>query len=558
MADDPPRADTAAGVAAVLAYHDRTKHAFQRFAPALGYLDWATQPDPFRRYAGAPLVDLPRSVPAAADGVAPFDVPHVGDLLRCAFGLTAWKQAGASRWALRANPSSGNLHPTEVYLVSAAAGGRGWSVSHYGPKEHALETRATLEAPSRGLPDGVCLVGLSSIHWREAWKYGERAFRYCQHDVGHAIGALVYSAARLGWSVRLLSGWSDTDIAALLGLPVGAGHGAALRTDAPPDSPPGGPEPEHPDCLLAVGPGDVDAAAALDVDAWVSAARRASWAGQPNQLSPSRVAWPAIDEVTAATRRTVRGGRVTLRSAAPVAAAREAEETDVAGAVSREWLIRRRSAVSFDGRGVLHRSSFARMVARVQPRGGGAAGLEPSPVWSLDAAPPQVSLIWFVHRVEGVAPGIYGQPRDPDALAGVRAGLRHDLLWEPVAGLDGLFLLAPLDARALARRLSCDQDIAADGYVGMAMLAPLAAALETHGPWSYRRLFWECGLIGQVLYLEAELAGGRATGIGCFYDDPVHDVLGIEGHRLQSLYHFSMGAPVEDTRLTTEPGYAWD
>ena len=35
----------------------------------------------------------------------------------------------------------------------------------------------------------------------------------------------------------------------------------------------------------------------------------------------------------------------------------------------------------------------------------------------------------------------------------------------------------------------------------------------------YRRLFWECGLIGQVLYLEAEAAGVRGTGIGCFYDD---------------------------------------
>ena len=42
----------------VVAYHERTKHHFQRYAAALGYLDWATQPDPFRRYAGADLVRL--------------------------------------------------------------------------------------------------------------------------------------------------------------------------------------------------------------------------------------------------------------------------------------------------------------------------------------------------------------------------------------------------------------------------------------------------------------------------------------------------------------------
>ncbi|MGE3579714.1 MAG: nitroreductase family protein, partial [Vicinamibacterales bacterium] len=556
----------------MLAYHDRTKHAFQRFAPALGYLDWATQPDPFRRYRGAPLVELPRAVPAYTGGVAPFHLPVIGDLLRCAFGLTAWKQAGASRWALRANPSSGNLHPIEAYVVTAAPDRPAWCVSHYAPKEHALETRAVLEAPTPGLPDGVCLVGFSSIHWREAWKYGERAFRYCQHDVGHAIGALAYSAARLGWRVRLLSGWSDADIAMLLGLPdTSAGGGAgAGQDDLPQDALADGPEPEQPDCLLAVGPGDVDTG--FDVDGWVAAARRASWVGQPNQLSPSRVEWPAIDAVAAATRRTERGPHADVTGSAFVTSGRPSApsgtgarpapdatgssgtagaELPVAAAVSREWLIRRRSAVSFDGRGALSRTAFARMVARVQPGGGGVAGLEPSPVWSIDAAPPQVRLIWFVHRVEGLASGIYGQPREPGALSGLRDGLRDDLLWEPVPDIGGLYLLAPLDARGLARRLSCDQDIAADGYVGMAMLAPLAPALHAHGAWFYRRLFWECGLIGQVLYLEAEIAGGRATGIGCYYDDPVHDVLGIRDHRLQSLYHFSMGVPVEDGRLTT-------
>ena len=377
----------------------------------------------------------------------------------------------------------------------------------------------------------------------EAWKYGERAFRYCQHDVGHAIGALVYSAARLGWRVRLLDGWGDADIATLLGLP-----------DC--TTPDGGAEPEFPDCLMAVGPGDVDAANRMDVTAWREAARVASWQGLANQLSPSHREWPAIGEVAAATRHIVRPGNAGVHdrgagSAGPVA-------PPAAEPVAREWLIRRRSAVAFDGQGMLSRTAFERMVARLQPGGPVPVGFEPSPVWSISESEPQVRLVWFVHRVEGLAPGIYGQPRDRSGWQHMRDAMRDDLLWEPVDGIDGLFLLAPLDARALARRLSCDQAIASDGYFGMAMLAPLGAALDAHGPSVYRRLFWECGHVGQVLYLEAEMAGGRATGIGCFYDDPVHDMLGIEGHRLQSLYHFSMGVPIEDSRLTTTPGYSWD
>ncbi|MDO8262098.1 MAG: nitroreductase family protein [Gallionella sp.] len=64
----------------------------------------------------------------------------------------------------------------------------------------------------------VVLVGLSSIHWREAWKYGERAYRYCQHDVGHAIAAVRFAAAALGWQARVLSSWSDGDVGAMLGV----------------------------------------------------------------------------------------------------------------------------------------------------------------------------------------------------------------------------------------------------------------------------------------------------------------------------------------------------
>ena len=90
------------------------------------------------------------------------------------------------------------------------------------------------------------------------------------------------------------------------------------------------------------------------------------------------------------------------------------------------------------------------------------------------------------------------------------------------------------------------------------MIARLESALRERGQWFYRRLFWECGMIGQVLYLEAEAAGSRATGIGCFYDDAVHELLGLSGRAWQSLYHFSMGRPVDDVRLTTEPGYIWE
>jgi hypothetical protein len=34
----------------------------------------------------------------------------------------------------------------------------------------------------------------------------------------------------------------------------------------------------------------------------------------------------------------------------------------------------------------------------------------------------------------------------------------------------------------------------------------------------------------------------RGTGIGCYFDDPVHQVFGLQGLAFQSLYHFTVGA----------------
>ena len=49
----------------------------------------------------------------------------------------------------------------------------------------------------------------------------------------------------------------------------------------------------------------------------------------------------------------------------------------------------------------------------------------------------------------------------------------------------------------------------------------------------------------------------------CYFDDAVHDVLGLMRNAWQSVYHFAMGVPgaaepVDDARLTSEPGYPWE
>ena len=39
------------------------------------------------------------------------------------------------------------------------------------------------------------------------------------------------------------------------------------------------------------------------------------------------------------------------------------------------------------------------------------------------------------------------------------------------------------------------------------------------------------------------------------FDDPMHGILGVKDRKYQDLYHFTIGGPIEDTRLTTLPSY---
>ena len=133
----------------VLNYHNRTKHRLERYANGPASIDWEDQPEPFRRFSGCDIISLPLPSSELEPLFSDLDQPetiaaqslnlaNVGLLLELSFGLSAWKQFGPSRWTLRCNPSSGNLHPTEAYLISTGnviTSG----VYHYVSHDHSLE-----------------------------------------------------------------------------------------------------------------------------------------------------------------------------------------------------------------------------------------------------------------------------------------------------------------------------------------------------------------------------------------------------------------------------------
>ncbi|RPJ70760.1 MAG: SagB/ThcOx family dehydrogenase, partial [Desulfobacteraceae bacterium] len=396
----------------ILGYHEATKHHPERYARSLGYMDWANQPVPFRFYADAPALPLPLLVrdpavgyrglyqaPAAAE---PFDIEHIAGFLELSLGLSAWKSVSGSRWALRMNPSSGNLHPTEAHLILPAMGGAAGGVFHYDPLHHALERRAVL--PEDLMPQlfareegGGFYVGLTSIFWREAWKYGERAFRYCNHDVGHALAALRFSANLLGWGLTCLNHLADEAVATILGLGVTAFPAA---------------DEEHPDLLCRVHPYGARPAVPWP-DELTEAFARLDFQGRPNRLSAEHVDWEIIARAAEAARKPPTAPEPVRLSDRPAPAGEDSPLT--AAAIMR----RRRSATGFDRRGGISRNRFFSILDRTLPR----AGMAP---FDAGLADPALHLLIFVHQVEGLQPGLYCFIRNDRDLPLLRALTRPE------------------------------------------------------------------------------------------------------------------------------------
>ena len=269
-------------------YHESTAHSVESLRRVPHVLDWVNMPDPFRHYEGVPVLDLPADPPSpdipALDVLQGFsgttavrDGPtFLSQLLFYSASISASKLVPSTgyRYALRVNPSSGNLHPTEFHFLTR--GLKEWpdGLYHYRPSSHMAEQRALgdLEMKLAGSSAPIVFV-LTSIVWREAWKYRDRAYRYCLHDMGHAWQALALAARAIGCESFAVGHFPDDEVAQLCRL-----H-----------------EDEWPMLIVELRGGSIPV---REPDA----CETVWYGGHANQLSKERTAYTRIDGIHGATK----------------------------------------------------------------------------------------------------------------------------------------------------------------------------------------------------------------------------------------------------------------
>jgi SagB-type dehydrogenase family enzyme len=486
-------------------YHELTKHSVESLRRTPHVLDWANMPDPFRHYEGVPVLDLPAEPPvpetptlAVLEGVtgdtAAVDGPtFLSHLLFYTAAISASKRAPSTgyRYSLRVNPSSGNLHPTEFHFFTR--GLKEWpdGLYHYRPSAHMAEQRAlgNLEMKLASSSAPIVFV-LTSIAWREAWKYRDRAYRYCLHDIGHAWQALVLAARAMGCDSFATGHFSDDDVSQFCRLP----------------------EDEWPMLVVEVRGSSIPVCVPDNCETvW--------YGGHANRLSKETILYPSIDGIRDATKRgnQARGGLFAAEQAPaghgdiklpPPASSRRAF-----GEVVRM----RRSALDFlvGSQSMSLAQLSAILAVTAQPFSADFAGAR------------FIQLYLYAHRVDGLRPGVYRFWPERLELEQIRSG----------------------DQRVAVAGLSLGQQLAGNACVAFSMAGDFERAARAHGDRGYRYVHFEAGAIGHRMYLAAEALGLGATGIGAFYDQEVHRYLNLTPEQGQVVYHFAIGYPVPDSRL---------
>jgi SagB-type dehydrogenase family enzyme len=512
--DDPDRGSFNKDTDRLFAYHQATKHTYHSVRANARYLDWHNQPDPFRSFEGAAVLilppepgfpntgtfaamaalaertELPNEDKSESHEKITLDLAWLSRLLWHSMAVSAWKKVPGTgaRYSLRVNPSSGNLHPTETYFALRAFTGMDDGLYHYRADRHAVELRSrgawtqylarALEIPWAS--ESPLIVGLTSIFWREAWKYGERAYRYCCHDLGHAMMSVLLAARALGLPGGAVAHFSDLRLARAMVL---------AESD------------EAPMAFLVFPPrsGSIE----------FSAAPVESVAGIPSELSAEEVRYELLLGIHASTILPEPAGplpRISMANS-DIVGSHAALPDPLLDVPLGLTVRRRRSALDFDartppmGRDELEQLlDFATRDWRADWRGnfgGDSAHVERGADF--------VTLYIYIHRVRECEPGVYR--------------------WNH--GNRTLEQLHRCNAQRVAAYLSLEQALAGNSCFTVSMVADLGEAARAFGNRGYRYIYFEAGAIGQRLYAGAEAQGWNATGIGAFYDDDVHRYLGF-------------------------------
>lgn len=121
----------------------------------------------------------------------------------------------------RAVPSAGATYPLEIFIAKKDGLFRYIPEGHSIKKEIDKDLRKDLAKAALNqmfIADAGVVVIITAVFSRTAWRYGERAFRYINNEVGHCAQNIHLEAVALGLGSVPIGAFEDNKIKSLLKL----------------------------------------------------------------------------------------------------------------------------------------------------------------------------------------------------------------------------------------------------------------------------------------------------------------------------------------------------
>ena len=477
-------------------YHNGTKHSYQSVRTNHHYLDFENRPVSFKIYSELKPIALPAQLSSsgmpslaaisAADALRDRQVTPtrqtLAEILFLSAGVTRRRNYPGGEILFRAAACTGALYHIDLYLVCADLPDLPAGVYQFGPHDFALRrlrqgdfrgvlSRASGQEPS--VVDAPAVLLCASTFWRNAWKYQARAYRHCYWDNGTMLANLLAAAAARALSAKVVVGFVDAAISALLGLD---------------------PQREAALSLVSLGCG-----AALPV---LSSTRLEPLILPTEPLSKTEIDYPAMRAMHAASSLASEDEVVQWRGANDFRSFTPDDRSSNGGRLFPLQALSNDDVPSDTIEDVILRRGSTRQFARESITFGELSTMlnratRGIPADFLNAGDSLNELYLIVHAVDELAPGAYVYRR----------------------ALHALELLKEGEFRREAGDLGLGQDIPADCSVNVYFLADLNRALDRFGNRGYRAAQLEASIIGGKLYLAAYALGLGASGLTFFDDD---------------------------------------
>jgi len=472
-------------------YHNGSKHSYLSLRSHPHFLDWDNKPLPFKIYPTLEVTRLPKDFrqtgvaalsAIASPGVLPPgevipSLETVAQLLFFSAGVTKSRKYPGAEVFFRAAACTGALYEIELYLVCQDLPGLAAGVYHFGAAEFGLRQlragdfrQALIEASGNdpAVLQAPLIIVCTGTYWRNAWKYRSRTYRHFGWDNGTVLANLSAMATTLGLPEKLVMGFVDLRVNALLDLDARKEVAFSLVSIGQTQSVP----PPAP----AIEPLRLPTVAYSRQEVEYPAMRQmhdASCLALPEEVAAWRTAKLRLAQPAA------KGPVTGLQPLAD-----EALPPDTI-----EQVILRRGSTRKFARVSITLAQLSTLLDRAT-RGIRADFLSPAGQWN--------DLYLIVNSVDGLTPGAYYCHRENKELELLKQG----------------------DFRNQAGYLGLEQELPADASICVFFLADLHKITSAFGNRGYRAAQLEAGLLGGKLYLAAYAQKLGATGL-TFYDDDV-------------------------------------